>query len=132
VDLEKHRVVDLLPDRSSETVQAWLETRPGVEMVSRDRCGIYAEAAHLSVAKAIQVADRFHLIMNLSAAVERALEERGAELHLRPELPLADRAEIPRPTERRPTVAETQEHQRRARRHQRYQRVVELHQLGYS
>ena len=39
VDLDRHRVVDLLPDRSSETVQAWLETHPGIE---RDRCGIYA------------------------------------------------------------------------------------------
>ena len=132
VDLDRHRVVDLLPDRSSETVQAGLETHPGIEMVSRDRCGIYAEAAHLGAAKAIQVADRFHLIMNLSAAVERALEERGTELHLRPELPPADRTEIPRPTEHRPTVAETQKQQRRDRRRQRYQRVVELHQLGYT
>jgi transposase len=28
VDLDKHRVVDLLPDRSTEAVRAWLERHP--------------------------------------------------------------------------------------------------------
>jgi transposase len=132
VDLDRHRVVALLPDRSSEAVTAWLQTHPGVEIVSRDRCGIYAEAAQLGAAEALQVADRFHLIMNLSAAVERALEERITELHLPWEPTSADCVKVPCPTERRPTVAEQQKQQRRDRRCQRYQRVVELHQLGYT
>jgi transposase len=130
VDLDRHRVVDLLPDRSSEAVTAWLKTHPGVEIVSRDRCGIYAEAAQLGATGALQVADRFHLIVNLSAAVERALEERSTELHLPSEIPSSGCVEVPR--ERRPTVAERQKQQRRDRRRQRYQRVVELHQLGYT
>ena len=50
VDLDKHRVIDLLPDRSAESVQAWLEKHPGIEVISRDRCGIYAEAAHQGAA----------------------------------------------------------------------------------
>jgi transposase len=37
VDLERHRVVDLLPERSSETPDAWLRQHPEVEIVSRDR-----------------------------------------------------------------------------------------------
>ena len=82
VDLEKHRVVDLLPDRSTESVKTWLERHPGIEVISRDRCGIYAEGAEKGAVAALQVADRFHLLMNLSAAIERALEERSSELCL--------------------------------------------------
>jgi len=70
VDLDEHRVVDLLPDRSVETVNAWLEKHPAIEVISRDRCGIYAEAAQQGAADALQVADRFHLFMNLLAAMD--------------------------------------------------------------
>ncbi len=71
--------------------------------------------------------------MNLSSAVERALEERSAELQLPCEAPVASVA-IPAPPEQQgpPTVAERQKQQRRDRRLQGYQRVVELHQRGYT
>src|SRR5437879_11087888 len=38
--------------------------------------------ARLGSPAAMQVADRFHLLLNLSAAVERALEERSRQLQL--------------------------------------------------
>ncbi len=60
VDLEEHRVVDLLPDRSVETLAKWFQDHPGVEVVSRDRAGAYAEGASRGVPQAVQVADRFH------------------------------------------------------------------------
>ena len=37
VDLERHRVIDLLPDRTTETVKSWLERHPEIEVISRDR-----------------------------------------------------------------------------------------------
>jgi transposase len=71
VDLERREVVDVLHDRSAKTTAAWLAEHPTVEIVSRDRCGLYAQAARQGAAKARQVADRFHLIQNLRQAIEQ-------------------------------------------------------------
>ena len=84
VDLDLHRVIDLLPDRSSESMADWLRQHPEIATVSRDRCGLYAEGASIGAPQAQQVADRFHLILNLSATMERVLEERSRELVLPP------------------------------------------------
>ncbi len=37
VDLERHRPVDLVADRSSATLGRWLQEHPGVKMITRDR-----------------------------------------------------------------------------------------------
>src|SRR5271170_2375260 len=73
-DLESRRVVDLLPDRESETVATWLRTHPGVEVVSRDRASAYAEAVRKAAPQAVQVADRWHLLRNLSEALTSTLQ----------------------------------------------------------
>ena len=73
VDLERRAVVDVLPDRSAATMTAWLQAHPSVEVVSRDRCGLYAQAARQGAPQALQVADRFHLVQNLRLAIERQL-----------------------------------------------------------
>jgi transposase len=71
LDLETHRVVDLLPDRKPETLQKWLEDHPGVEIISRDRASAYAKGARDGAPKAPQVADRWHLLVNLGKYLER-------------------------------------------------------------
>ena len=69
VNLEKHRVVDLLPNRTSETLSAWLRDHPGVEILTRDRSTEYAKAAGERAPQAEQVADRWPLLLNVRGYV---------------------------------------------------------------
>ena len=61
-------------DSEADTAAAWLKQHPGVKIISRDRGGIYAEAAHRAAPQAVQVADRWHLLSNMSEALRNALE----------------------------------------------------------
>jgi transposase len=70
VNLETHRVVELLPERSADTVAQWLAQHPRVEIVSRDRSGLYANGITQGAPRAVQVVDRFHLVSNLREALE--------------------------------------------------------------
>lgn len=67
-DLERRRIVTLLPDREIATVATWLSDRPDIRVVARDRGGGYGEATTKALPDAIQVADRWHLMENASAA----------------------------------------------------------------
>lgn len=70
IDLEQRKPIDVLPDRTSETLTEWLKAHPEIEIVSRDRAAAYADAASQGAPNAIQVADRWHLLRNLGDLVE--------------------------------------------------------------
>ena len=47
----------------------WLGHDPEVDLVGRDRCGLYAQGAREGAPQARQVADRFHLLQNLRETI---------------------------------------------------------------
>jgi transposase len=142
VDLEEHRVVDLLPDREPDTLVAWLCTHRGVEFISRDRAGGYADAARRGAPDAIQVADRFHLLRNLTDAAQHALERhhtivRAIGLDAKPPTPVllkrggpVSRIGTTKPAD--PPLAEQRKLARRARRQSRYDEMIALRTGGAS
>jgi transposase len=136
VDLEQHRPIDLLPDRTAETLASWLKEHPGVEIISRDRSTEYARGATDGAPEAIQVADRFHLLTNLREALQRLLDRhrtdfRGIVLPTPtgdPALPaLAQRCPV-----RRSPSEEGARQARQTHRLARHQAVHRLHDQGVS
>jgi transposase len=80
VNLETHQVVDLLPDRTADTLANWLQAHPTIEIVTRDRSTDYSVGIRQGAPQAIQVADRWHLLLNLRQMTERYLTDNYAEL----------------------------------------------------
>lgn len=78
VDLERNRIVDLLSSREVDPVAAWLRQHPGVAVVARDRAEVYGEAIRQGAPGATQVLDRWHLLRNLSDALQDAIRRSHA------------------------------------------------------
>ncbi len=74
-DLERRCIIDLLPDRHPATVEAWLARHPGINVVARDRGAGYGHAVARARPEASQVADRWHLMENASAAFLQAVRQ---------------------------------------------------------
>ncbi len=128
-DLERGKVVDLLPVRSTESTAEWIRSHPGTEIVSRDRASLYAQAATLAAPHAVQVADRWHLLHNLTesfigvlAPHHRLLTEVARTMARMPETPPTPPApETDRPASRN----QAKQRHNRERRLASYQAVME-------
>ena len=80
IDLQRRRMVDLLPDRSSDSLAVWLKQNASIEVISRDRAGVYADGARQEAFQAQQVADRWHLLLNVGDAMERLTAQHTVHL----------------------------------------------------
>ena len=135
IDLQTHQVKDVLPDRKAETAAAWMKSHPEIRVVSRDRGGDYAAAAQVAVPQAVQCADRFHLMTNLSKSLEGFLSRHLAAHRARVDLesratPLSP-AQGKGPPKKNPKHAQESQAKREERLAQ-YQQVVALRKQGFS
>ena len=87
VDLERRRVLDLLPDRTAETLADWLRRRPQITVVARDRSTEYARGILMGAPAAMQDADRWHVLVNMRQVLERWLAGAHARLRRLPPSP---------------------------------------------
>ena len=77
VDLATRRPIELLSERSVASLKAYLEAHPEVRLIARDRDPSYTEAITWAAPTATVVADRWHLIKNISDAFERLVASRN-------------------------------------------------------
>jgi transposase len=80
VDLDTHRPIDLLPERTAQTLSSWLQRHPGVEILSRDRSSEYARGATEGAPHAQQVVDRWHVLKNIGDVMQRVVGRTQATL----------------------------------------------------
>jgi transposase len=142
VDLERRKILDVLADRESATVEGWLQEHPEVELVIRDRGKDFTKAATMGAPQAQQVVDRFHMVRNLSEVLQEILGHCRAEIR-QGEAPLSQvEKAAAEPTHPLPTAATWQQrtpaqvkqvHQaRQAGRDDRYTQMTTLRMQGVT
>jgi transposase len=133
-DLEQGLPFDLLPDRTVETVSAWLKEHPTIDMISRDGSSEYASAIKKGAPQAREVSDRWHLVKNLAGCVSVLLTSCLAQLRqaevaaVRSEQREEQPSNQQRPGKTR-AIAQVQQ-ARQAERKARYEHIIELQKQG--
>jgi transposase len=136
VDLERRCPIEVLDGRESTNVADWLQRHPSIQVIARDRAGAYSDAAETAIPRAQQVADRWHLLVNLHETVERLLRRHTSKL--REAAQLADVSLLSRTQPVHEEVAfplmawQKLSMERRAARLARYEDVVRLRAQGLT
>src|SRR5215813_8894563 len=139
VDLQRGCPLDLLEDRAAETVATWLQSHPDVKIVARDRAEAYAAGIRQGAPEATQVADRFHLLKNVAAALHEVLSAHHREIdqlnhvsHNEPPTQVDDPVTSPTAPPVAMKQAQQQIAQHRAKRVTEYEQAHAIHQQGWT
>ena len=74
IDIETHKIIDLLESRDEKDITEWLKTYPNLEVISRDGGVMYKSSSDKAHPKAQQVSDRFHVLKNLTDYASNAIK----------------------------------------------------------
>lgn len=134
-DLELGLPIDLLPDRSVETVSAWLLKHPSIDVVSRDGSSEYASAIRKGAPQARQVSDRWHLVKSLTECVSVQLAQSLTEIRRAEQTTARSGKQETRQAsgERRPARTQAVQYAqqtRQAERTARYEHIMALQKEG--
>jgi transposase len=139
VDLQRGCPIDVLEDRAAETVATWLQAHPDVTIVARDRAEAYAAGIRQGAPEATQVADRFHLLKNLAAALQEVFSAHHREIdqinhvpHNEPPTQADDFVTGPTESPVAMTKAQQQITHNRAKRVAEYAQAHALRQQGWT
>ena len=134
-DLERGLPIDLLPDRTVETVSAWLKKHPTIDTISRDGSSEYASAIKKGAPQAREVSDRWHLVKNLAGCVSVLLASCLTQLRRAEVVAAAGVEQVEQPSGEPPSYQRTQaerraQQARQAERQARYEQITALHKQG--
>ena len=133
-NLDTHRPLVLLPGRDQRTLATWFRKYPEIQVVSRDRSGVYATAAREGAPQARQVAYRWHLLKNIGDEPERMMYRHMPLIRLvvrELSLKKSPEPEISVPVASLRRLERLKQHIRK-KRHQRWTEVMALHNKGCS
>jgi hypothetical protein len=128
MDLETRRVIELLPVRSASSFADWLRSHSEVSIITRDRSSLYADGGRQGAPNAVQILDRYHLVSNLSEAVERDVQQ--MQIQARAALPQQATTSVHK--RQHVTLIEARLQRCRQTRYQRYMAMMDLRQQGYT
>jgi transposase len=136
VDLETRQPIELLEDRTSAVLKGWLLKQENIEVIARDRSSEYALGAKEGAPKAVQVADRFHLLQNLKQMLDRLLTNLYAQLQ--PLLKENNQTETPVTARLLTSIRDVSAHEKtssaasRERRLETYEQIKRLKSAGWK
>ncbi|MCW2943188.1 MAG: transposase, partial [Actinomycetia bacterium] len=130
VDMDDHRIIDVLPDREAGTFADWLRAHPGVQIICRDRTDAYALGGRQGAPDAQQVADRWddlgEYVKKTVAAHHGCVKEHYAAL----KAAAAERAPDPQQAAEQATAAHAENRSHVVRTRDRYEKVQALKAQG--
>lgn len=129
-DLERGKIIDLLPDRATGTIAAWLQRHPSVAVIARDRASVYADGIRQGAPGAVQVADRWHLLRNLGDALRQAVARHRKAIGTAATAVATALCPAPEKVMAKETQLAVLRRSRREHRRDRYAEIQRLHASG--